>query len=409
MLAQRQEWRPTFWVVVLVEGSGLLGLLGGWVLRSRLPSRRDRQVKVQPATSTVPAPEAPQVEHSAAIGALRRELEQQRRRLGQAQHTLSESRRELHHLRQSFERLQQEARALGDDLFQLEPSLQDVCGRLQGLLTRTESDVMRVVEHLSRIHTSSQEQVARIAEIAHEVQLVAQGNRELEVVEQKIRDYLEAQLTRTREELRQLHQLVDEARQLQPLVDQIDSIARQTHLLALNATIEATRAGEAGRSFAVVAGEVQKLSERTRTIAASIDRQVSQVTHRLQEKIGQLSTLMETNAQELQELQQASRQIEQALRENNQRISSLVDVVEQVNSNQVVARLSETLGAIQFQDVARQELEQVIKVLQKVAGYLLEGARWLQEPLERSRPRPPSGASGHARDADEEGPRIELF
>ncbi|SHK38261.1 methyl-accepting chemotaxis protein [Rhodothermus profundi] len=407
--AQRQKWQPTFWVIVLAEGSGLLGLLGGWLLRARVSSRRDSRLEEAPVASARPEPLRARDERTEAAPSLHHELERQQQRLGQIQQALLESRRELHQLNQSFALLQREARALGGDLLQLQPSLQDVCSRLRALLSRTEGEVMHLVEHLNRIHVSSQEQVARIAEIAHEVRLVAHGNQELEVIERKIRDYLEAQLARTRKELQQLHQLVDEARQLKPLVDQIDGIARQTHLLSLNATIEATRAGEAGRSFAVVAGEVQKLSERTRTIAASIDRQVTQVTQRLQEKIAQLSALLEANVRELQELQQASQQIEQALRENNQRISSLVEVVEQVNSSQVVARLSEALGAVQFQDVARQEIEQVVMLLQRVGTYLMEGGQWLQEPLERIRPTLPAPEAKRGDQEDEEGPRIELF
>jgi methyl-accepting chemotaxis protein len=60
------------------------------------------------------------------------------------------------------------------------------------------------------------------------------------------------------------------AKQIAQVTEAIDSIAFQTNILALNAAIEAARSGAHGLGFAVVAGEVRNLAQRSSSSAREI-------------------------------------------------------------------------------------------------------------------------------------------
>lgn len=85
--------------------------------------------------------------------------------------------------------------------------------------------------------------------------------------------------------------------EINQVLDAIGNIAAQTKMLGLNAAIEAARAGEAGRGFGVVAEEIRKLSDDSRSTAELIRNMTKTIENKISETI-QKSTVALDAAQE---------------------------------------------------------------------------------------------------------------
>ena len=169
------------------------------------------------------------------------------------------------------------------------------------------------------------------------------------------------------------------ARALKSLVELVRRIAAQTNLLALNAAIEAARAGEAGRGFAVVADEVRKLSLETEAAVRQIDEGILTVTQiiddQLKNKLAKCNieaeqTTLERFAGQLGTLGASYEQLTQREGEMLERIG--------LSSGRLAQMFMETMASVQFQDITRQQIEQVIKGLAHIDAHTLRIARQLE-------------------------------
>ncbi|WP_240327731.1 methyl-accepting chemotaxis protein [Dechloromonas sp. HYN0024] len=241
----------------------------------------------------------------------------------------------------------------------------DIVGRLQ-----TIDDV---VTKLDRFVNATSDETALL--VRDSEKRIAQN----QAVVTQMEGYVQQRLQEADQDQLRVTQVVQEARSLESLVQLIKHVAGQTNLLALNAAIEAARAGEAGRGFAVVADEVRKLSGETEVAVVKISQGICGVAEHIEAQFR--DKLSNVNlAKEREMLEFFSGQLNELGSSYEELMRHEAGVVAQVmeSSSQLANMFMEAQASVQFQDVSRQQIEQVIQALSQLdehAGLLSERLR----------------------------------
>ena len=221
-------------------------------------------------------------------------------------------------------------------------SIPEACGKVTVGCSDVAGIVQAVIDSSGILRAEHAELQGTVSELEKDQRKVAEASDEARLLSARAIERLGQGTTQIQSSLSQITNLLDLVETLATHVtgfaaamDQvkrcsqdIEQIAETTNILALNATIEAMRAGEAGRTFAVVANEVKSLAGETR-----------KATDEISDVIETLGTEAATVIERIEAGAKASNEAKSSVASIDATISGVSQLVEEVDQqNDQIAR-----------------------------------------------------------------------
>ncbi|BCN93020.1 chemotaxis protein [Thiomicrorhabdus immobilis] len=287
--------------------------------------------------------------------------------------------------------ISQEVGIVGDELIQVKTLVSEAIDTLNGsfssLHEQTQAEYQLVVSLLDNLGGGENSNEMSIQKFSAEIKVVLQY----------LIDLLTNASHRSTQTVSKIDDMVGQIESIFHLLEDVKGIADQTNLLALNAAIEAARAGEAGRGFAVVADEVRKLSLNSNVLNEQIRKQAEQARVTVDQV---RSIVSETATKDMEHAVSSQDKVGTMLgdlEDMNDGISSKLGDVSGMIS-EIELSVSNAVRSLQFEDIVRQLVEQVMSHLQNLNNFSSE----IGEFIEQSQMSP-------AQSEDEHKQRVEEF
>jgi methyl-accepting chemotaxis protein len=160
----------------------------------------------------------------------------------------------------------------------------------------------------------------------------------------------------------------------------VTTIAERSHLLALNASIEAAAAGEHGRTFSVVAGEIKRLADQAREATQRVRANLGDIQHGINDSVmlaEEAAKRTEAGRARSMSTDRTIRDMAAAIQESVQAFQQIVAATNQhqIGLEQVMQALSSVRQAASQTSTTTRELEGAATNLGSLSEALVDAVR----------------------------------
>ena len=299
----------------------------------------------------------------------------------------------------------------GDELGKLAHGLNEMVTRLREMAAQTRAATENLKATAVQILASAREQSAVIGEqvaayqetnatmqevsqsCSHISEKAKQGTIAAEAVSianisgldavQKTNQTVEAIHEQAEAVAQNIVSLSEKTQMVGDILATVNDIAEQSHLLALNAAIEAAAAGEHGRTFSVVAGEIKNLADQSKTATV----QVKTILGDIQKEINTSVMLTEEAVKRVDVGKHQADVAASAIRNMAANIDQSVQAFQQIvaGTNQQQIGFENVMQALKDMTRASEQAATSTRQTEKAAASLTDIGKQLRDATERYR------------------------
>ncbi len=281
-----------------------------------------------------------------------------------------EMRRKLHDL----------AAEVGSNAAKVYAAAQEIAGAVEGQaatsseMSSSVAEITSTMEELSASSTQIADHSKSVVDIANQtLDGSRKGSEAMQVVLGRMTDIrADNQLS-----LQEIVDLGAKSKQISKVMEIINAVADQTKLIAFNAALEASSAGDAGKRFSVVAGEIRRLADSVTDSTREIETKISEI----QDSISRLVITSEKGGSGIAAGTAASANTADRLSEIVNAASHTSSAAQQISlstqqqktaSNQVVVALREIVSASSHTAQSINRISQISKDMSGLSARLAE-------------------------------------